>query len=109
MRNLQDHNIFNESNGRIEINPFFDKVLQYLSEKRDSGYLYLTTIRDLLNYWIKLENVSFEYWPNGDINVINRNDESIMGLSLAIKAKTIMINGKIASIRPLRRRFCSMV
>jgi hypothetical protein len=92
--NRKDHNIFNESNGKIVINPFFDKILEYMSGKRDNGSLYITSIRDLLDYWIMLENVSFEYTPDRGIRVINLNNEPIEGLSIAFHAKTVQINGE---------------
>jgi hypothetical protein len=57
--------------------------------------LYLTTIRDLLDYWILIENVCFDYMPDGKINVINLNNEPIKGLSIALHAKTVRINGEI--------------
>jgi hypothetical protein len=95
VRNRKDHNIFNESNGRIVISPFFDKVLDYMSGKRDSGELYLTTIRDLLDYWVLTDNVTFIYMPDGKINVFNLNDKPIKGLSLALHAKNVWLNSEI--------------
>jgi hypothetical protein len=38
--------------------------------------------------------------PDGIINVINKNDESVKGLSLAVRAKTVRINDEI----PLSRQ-----
>lgn len=95
VRNRKDHNIFSESNGGILINPLFDKILASMARMRDEGDLYLTTIRDLLDYWIKLENISFEYLPNGRINVINLNNDTVNGLSLAVHGKSVRINGEI--------------
>jgi hypothetical protein len=97
VRNRKDHNIFSESNGKIVINPFFDKLLEFMAHMRDEGNLCITTIRDLLDYWIKIENISFEYMPDGGINVINLGDEPIKGLSLAVHAKGVLINGEIPS------------
>jgi hypothetical protein len=95
VRNRKDHNIFIESDGKIVINPFFDRILKYMSDRRDSGELYLTTIRDLLQYWIMIENISFEYLPDGRINVINNNNEPVRGLSLAVHARSVQVNGEI--------------
>jgi len=81
------------------INPNFDKVLASISDKRSKGDLYVTTIRDLLNYWIKLDKVNFEYLPDGSIKVINNNDAAINGLSMIIRAKNIFIDGKIPSTK----------
>jgi hypothetical protein len=94
VRNRKEHNIFSESNGEIVINHFFDKILEFMAHMRDKGDLYITTIRDLLDYWIKVENVSFEYTPDGGIKVINLNNEPIEGLSIAFHAKTVQINGE---------------
>jgi hypothetical protein len=95
VRNRKGHNIFSEINGKIVINPLFDKILEYMARMRNNGELYLTTIRDLLDYWILIENVCFDYMPDGKINVINLNNEPIKGLSIALHAKTVRINGEI--------------
>jgi len=101
VRNRKGHDTLIESEGKIVINPFFDKILEFMAVKRDEGDLYLTTIRDLLNYWISLEDVSFEYMPSGAIKISNGNDNSIKGLSMALntKSKNIRINGEIADSR----------
>lgn len=95
VRNRMDHNIFNDLQGRIVINPFFDKILGYMAQKRDSGDLYITTIRSLLDYGIVLDSISFEYLPDGRINIINQSDKVVKGLSLVVRAKSILINGEI--------------
>ncbi len=80
-------------NGKIEINPYFDQILEYMSELRDSEDLYITTIRKILDYWILTENVSFNYLTNGKIIVTNNNDKPIMGLSLAVRSSKVLVNG----------------
>jgi hypothetical protein len=97
VRNRKDHNIFKESNGKIVINPVFDRLLEYMAHMRDDGNLYITTIRDLLDYWILIENVSFEYMSDGGIKVLNLGNEPIKGLSLAVHAKAVRINREITS------------
>lgn len=94
VRNRSDDRILKNVNGKLVINPNFDKILASISGRRSKGDLYVTTIRDLLNYWIKLEKVNFEYLPDGSIRVINNNDEAINGLSMIIKAKNISVDGK---------------
>jgi hypothetical protein len=101
VRNRKDYGILNENNGRIVINPFFDKILAFMESKRDNGDLYLTTIRDLLDYWIQLENISFEYKTTGAIDIYNNNDKSIQGLSLALhtNGNSVRINGEIPAFK----------
>jgi hypothetical protein len=99
VRNREEHNIFSEEDGKIVINPSFDKILGLMAGMRDNGDLFITTIRDLLDYWILIENVSFEYMPDGRINVLNLNNEDIKGLSMAVHAKTVLVDNEIPKIK----------
>jgi hypothetical protein len=101
VRNRPEHNIFIESDGQIQINPYFDKVLERMADLRDNGRLYITTVRNLLDYLIMLENVTFEYLPDGRINIYNKNDKPIKGLSVIVNARNARLNGKISKIRRL--------
>jgi hypothetical protein len=99
VRNRSDDRILKTINGKLVINPNFDKILSLIDERRKKGDLYVTTVRDLLNYWIMLEKVEFQYLPDGSINVINNNDDSIKGLSLIIKAQKVLIDGKLPAMK----------
>ncbi len=66
---------------------------------RDEGDLHITTIKDLMDYLVLLENISFEYMPDGGIEIYNHNDEPVKGLSLAVHTKNILINGETPSFR----------
>lgn len=92
--NREGHDIFTELNGKIVINPLFDKILEFMAQMRDDEELYITTVKDLLGYWILTDNISFEYMLDGDIKVINLNDKPIKGLSLALHAKNVWLNGE---------------
>lgn len=90
-------------NGKLVVNPNFDRILTTMAQMRDNGDLYLTTVKDLLNYWIMLDKVSFEYLTDGSINVINNNDTAIKGLSLIIKkANLILVDGQKPSFKNLQ-------
>ncbi len=101
VRNPGSNNILCKKNGELVINPYFDQVLSYMDQMRDMGDLYLTTVRDLLDYWVMAENISFEYKPDGVINILNENEQPVKGLSLALKtdAKAVRINCEIPSCR----------
>jgi hypothetical protein len=82
---------------KIVVEPEFDKTLQRLSAYRDSGMINLSTVRNMMNYWIATEKIKFEYQPGGKIKIINQNDYDIKGLSLTIKANRVVVEGKTPS------------
>ena len=88
------NDVINEVNGKLVIDPYFNQILRKMSEYRDSGDLFITTIRELMDYWIMLEKITFEYLQNGDIIVYNNNDMPINGLSMAARTKGIRVNGE---------------
>jgi hypothetical protein len=79
-------NFIVEKNNEYVVNPVFDEILSYMSQLRDRGDLALITVGDLLDYWVLTKNVTFEYNQDGSVVVVNNNDETIKGLSLAVPA-----------------------
>jgi hypothetical protein len=98
-RDKRDGIITTDRNGKLVIDPKFDSILTIMSQMRDREDLYITTVKVLMDYWIALEKISFEYLPDGTINILNNNDYPIKGLSLKIEAKTLLINGKVPSMK----------
>lgn len=96
---VRGHEILVEKNGRLEINPYFDRLLSYLQLRQEQGSLLNTTVRDLLDYWILTRNVSFTYFPDGTIRLYNNNDQDIKGLSLAIRAERVFVDSDIPEMR----------
>ena len=95
VRNGVDDNVIMNRDGRIVINPLFDHMLTYMDSQRDKDDLFLTTVKDLLNYWLLLENVRFEYHTDGTIEILNDNNQNINGLSIAISRNSgrILLDG----------------
>jgi hypothetical protein len=93
IRNLPGYDPTASIDGKVLLNPYFEKILEYMAKMRDDGDLYITTVRDLLDYWIMTENISFSYFPDGAIDVYNNNDKPIKGLSLIIKSPDVLVNG----------------
>jgi hypothetical protein len=85
----------------LVVNPKFDNILKILAKHRDNGELYLTTIRDIMSYWIKLNHVEFRYLDNGDVQVINNNNVKIDGLSFVASSPKVFVDGKIPSERTI--------
>ena len=79
-------NILDKENGKYVINPRFDQILELMADMRDEGDLCITTVKDLLNYWILTENISFDYKSDGTINILNNNAEPAKNLSLVLNA-----------------------
>ncbi|HBC94377.1 MAG TPA: hypothetical protein DCZ10_16125 [Pelotomaculum sp.] len=75
--------IIKQADGKWVIDPVFESVLQRLKGYKDKGQLNVTTVRKLMDYWIQLENIEFNYNSDG-IDVTNNNDETINGLSLTV-------------------------
>ena len=87
------------SNGKLVVNPYFDQILGLMAKMRDDGDLYITTIRELLDYWVLTRNVSLEYKQDGTILLCNNNDKPIKGLSLAVNASNVTVNGQTPDLR----------
>ncbi|MFN8165840.1 MAG: hypothetical protein U0X76_06610 [Bacteroidia bacterium] len=82
-------NGFYSYNGNeIVVNPEFDKALAKIAEYRNKGLLWVTTIKDMMNYRLLLENVSVTY-SGKSIRVLNRNGEAVNGLTLFSKATLV--------------------
>ncbi len=99
IRNLPGEDVTEDVNGALVLNQYFEKILENMAQMRDEGNLYITTIRDLLDYWILTEKISFSYMPDGIIYVYNNNDKPVKGLSLAVKSSEILVNGSVPEHR----------
>jgi hypothetical protein len=98
---IQSHSPYyiQKSSEELVINPKFDNILKILAKHRDNGELYLTTIRDIMSYWIKLNNVQFRYLDNGDVQATNNNNDKIEGLSFVASSSKVFVDGKIPSAK----------
>jgi hypothetical protein len=99
VRNLSEDGVLIKVDGKLTASPYFNQTLDIMAHMYNRGDLYLTTIRDLIGYWILAENISFDYMPDGVIIIRNVNDKPIKGFSLAVKANNPRINGVIPKSR----------
>ncbi|HKK41828.1 MAG TPA: hypothetical protein VJ963_05410 [Bacteroidales bacterium] len=93
------HGVINKKDGKMVINPYFDRMLAIMSDMRDRGDLELVTVRGLLDYWVLLRKVSFDYLPDGKIIVCNNNDKPVNGLSLAVDGSGILVDGRVPEMK----------
>lgn len=80
--------------GILIVHPEFDRLLGRMATLRDRGELHLTTIHEILDYWIALENISYTYEPDGSVTLTNHSNSPIHGLSLAVRSPVVYVNGK---------------
>jgi hypothetical protein len=99
VRNIENVDVTIKSNGKLVINPYFDKILGNMAQMRDEGQLSISTIKDIMGYWIAVDKITFEYMPNGVIFVRNNNDKPIQGLSLVIHGKDVLVNGQVPKLK----------
>lgn len=57
------------------------------------------TVRDLPDYWILTGNVLFTYFPDWTIRLYNSDDQDIEGLSLAVRAGRVFVDGSVPEMR----------
>jgi len=82
--------------GEVEISDSFEDILANMAKLRDSNMLYLTTIRQIMDYWIKMEGIEIEYVPSNDtIRIHNYNQETINGLSFVTEKSNVYVNGAV--------------
>ena len=83
------------SDQTIFIDPNFEKALERLASYRDQGLINLTTVRDLLDYWIACEHVKFDYTGRTTVKITNENSGEIKGFSCTVNAKKVITEKKI--------------
>lgn len=91
--------LIRERDGKMMLSPHFEKILRYMSSIRDNGDLYITTIRDIMEYFILKEKIEFDYLPCGEIIVHNKNDKPVRGLALAVRTGGILVGDKVPESR----------
>ena len=85
---------YSYENGKIVINPDFDKVLAKLKRYMDENKIWLTTVEKLLDYRLQLENVKMQYLKNNQVVIYNANVDTVKGLSVVTKSANISAGEK---------------
>ncbi len=71
----------------------FDKTLKYMKSLNRKGLLYLTTLQNYLDYRIAVDKLKYEVLPYGVVKVTNISGNDLKGLSFAVKAGAVLVNG----------------
>jgi hypothetical protein len=72
----------------------FNQLLARLSQQRRFNTIWLTTIRQMLDYRTSLENLSYDIEPDGTVNIHNTGKSILRGVSFAVHAKNVIANSK---------------
>ncbi|WP_134685788.1 hypothetical protein [Brevibacillus migulae] len=80
--------------GQLVINPAFNQVLQRMASLRDQRKLYLSTVAEMMDYWLALSQIRMTYAPDGSVLLHNPSNRMISGLSLAVRSPEVYVNGK---------------
>lgn len=54
----------------LQATPQFNRILQTIARLREEGKLYSSTIQQMMDYWIALEQIELEYLENGAVRVM---------------------------------------
>ncbi len=81
---------FDESK-KLVIEPEFEKALEQFASFRDRGLINLTTVRDLLDYWIACKNITYEFIDSTTVKITNQNSKEVKGISFSVNAKNVFV------------------
>ena len=85
--------IYGKENNII-VNPFFDNTLKTLDDYRNKGFINLTTVKDILSYWISLEDIKISNIQKNVYVISNNDSKDIQGLTLVVKSKSVLVDGE---------------
>ncbi len=79
----------------------FDKTLKYMKSLNVKGLLYLSTLQNYLDYRTSVDKLKYEVLPYGVVKVTNVSGTDLKGLSFAVKANAVLVNG----LKPQQKYF----
>ncbi len=71
----------------------FNRTLALMQQLKLKNVLNVTTVQNFLNYQLAVEKVEYSVLPDGRINITNHSAGPLKGLSFAVKAKAVTVNG----------------
>lgn len=90
---------YSYSGKTLVVNPEFDSILIRLKEYNNAGLIWLTTIKEMLDYKLLLENVVLEQGTGNSLVIFNNNDVAVSGVSFISEAKSISAGEKNIRIK----------
>lgn len=74
------------------ISDFAEARLTQMAGLRDNGLLRLATLRDVIEYWLDLEQVGLQYERNGDVTITNGTGHTVNGFSLVLDSENFTLD-----------------
>ncbi len=90
---------YSYSENTIVVNPEFDSMLERLYDYSNQGKIWLTTVKEMLDYRLQLDNVVVQTGQGNSMFVYNNSDKAISGLSLITDANAISAGEKNIRIK----------
>jgi hypothetical protein len=72
-----------------------EKIQHKLPYLKSTRLVNFTTVKEIMEYWVALEKVKIRLQPDGKFRLYNSGLQDIKGLSIAIKADNVFVNGKL--------------
>ena len=89
-------------NGRIVAKDGMNEALERIAKLRDQQLMLPTTIEKFLKYQEQLQNIDYQYDNEGNIVLVNNNDDTIHGFTLISKSSITLIEN--AEVIPFSSR-----
>lgn len=78
-----------DADGHYVATEHFNEVLAMMAARRDAGELYITTIGEIMDYWLALERVRFDLFPPDRFSLENTGDRAIDGFAFVVRAERV--------------------
>lgn len=86
--------------GKVVVSKEFDQCLALMESFQSEKKIYFTTIRDIMDYWLKLENIEMDFSRDDDvIRISNWNKTRVQGITFVTTTHEIYVGGKEPNIR----------
>lgn len=77
-----------------KIQPAFDEALRSLAVLRDSGRIWVPTVREYLDYVSARDALVYGFTPSGEAMISNVSGTPIKGLSMCVRNADVAVPGK---------------
>jgi len=79
--------------------PGLNRALANMAQLRDEGKLNICTIADFLDYRTAIDNIDYNFLPDGRIRLTNNSNSDIKSLTMVAKANAVSVNGIIPNYK----------
>ena len=88
-----------DTDSTIIAQPGLNRALANMAQLRNEGKLNVCTVADFLDYRTAIDNVDYNFLPDGRIRLTNNSDSDIKELTMVAKGKAVSVNGIIPNYK----------